>query len=344
MREMHDESFRPGAGKDRQRLAPTRRIDTGFLRAFEAAARLGGFTAAARELSLTQSALSRQIQSIEREVGVALFERDGPRVRLSPAGERLVAALRPALAALDATVEQLRQSSQRPRVRITTFASFASLWLMPRLPLFQAEHPEVDIAVEASDQIADLDASGQDVALRLARPAHAAVRADLAQALFEERIAPVCSPRLLAELQRRGTTLRTPADLARTTLIGEVGPGGSSAVAYAYLDALSWQAWFQAVGHRDVQPLSWLHLNFTHQTVQAAQAGMGVAMGQLGLIRPLLADGSLVMPLGEPQASGVFYYMVLRERSRERPEVRALVDWLRTQLVQEQTPDACAAG
>ncbi|WP_231385643.1 LysR substrate-binding domain-containing protein [Thiomonas sp. FB-6] len=337
---MHDESPSPKPAPGRQRPRPARRIDTGFLRAFEAAARLGGFTAAARDLSLTQSALSRQIQSIEREVGVALFERDGPRVRLTTAGERLAAALRPALASVDATVEQLRQSSQRPRVRITTFASFASLWLMPRLPLFQAEYPEVDIAVEASDQIMDLEATGQDVALRLARPGHVAVRTELAQALFEERIAPVCSPRLLADMQRRGTALRTPADLARTTLIGEVGPGGSSAASLAYLDDLSWEAWFRRVGHREVVPLSWLHLNFTHQTVQAAQAGMGVAMGQLGLIRPLLADGSLVLPLGEPQPAGVFYYMVLREQARERPEVGALVDWLRAQLVQERVPRA----
>ncbi len=315
---------------------PTRRIDTGFLRAFDAAARLGSFTAAARELCVTQSALSRQIQSIEYEVGLRLFERDGPRVRLSASGERLAAALRPALASLDATVEELRQSLRRPKVRITTFASFASLWLMPRLPLFQAEHPEVDIAVEASDQIIDLDATEQDIALRLAHPEHPAVRGAQAQALFEERIAPVCSPRLLAELQRRGAGLQAPGDLRHTTLIAEVGPGGTPSRSLAYLRDLSWDAWFRIVGHRDVQPLSWLELNFTHQTVQAAQAGMGVAMGQMSLICPLLADGSLSLPLGAPQRTGVFYYMVLREQARMRPEVQALVDWLRAQLLRER--------
>ncbi len=314
---------------------PTRRIDTGFLRAFEAASRLGSFTAAARELSLTQSALSRQIQSIEQEVGLRLFEREGPRVHLSPAGERLAAALRPALASLDATVDELRQSLRRPRVRITTFASFASLWLMPRLPLFQAEHPEVDIAVEASDQIVDLDVTGQDLALRLARPGQQAARLPNAQSLFEERMAPVCSPRLLQELERRGTALRSPQDLAYTTLIAEVGPNGASAQSFAYLRDLSWEAWFRCVGQRDVQPLSWLELNFTHQTVQAAQAGMGVAMGQLSLIRPLLSDGSLVMPLGAPQRTGVHLCMVLRERAAERPEVRALWEWLRVELMRD---------
>lgn len=315
---------------------PTRRIDTGFLRAFEAASRLGSFTAAARELALTQSALSRQIQAIEHEVGLRLFEREGPRVRLSPAGERLAAALRPALASLDATVDELRQSLQRPRVRITTFASFASLWLMPRLPLFQAEHPEVDIAVEASDQIVDLEATKQDIALRLAHADHPAVRAPTAQPLFEERIAPVCSPRLLAELQRRGRSLAAARDLGHTTLITEVGPNGASPRAFAHLRDLSWEAWFRCIGHRGVRPLSWLELNFTHQAVQAAQAGMGVAMGQMSLIRPLLADGSLVMPLGAAQRTGVHYYMVLRENTELRPEVRALVDWLRAELLRER--------
>ncbi len=319
------------------RRSSGRRLDTGFLRAFESAARLGSFTAAARELSLSQSALSRQIQSLEHGVGVRLFERDGPRVRLSAAGERLAATLRPALASLDATVEELRQGAQRPRVRITTFASFASLWLMPRLPLFQAEHPEVDIAVETSDLISDLDVTGQDVALRLAHPSHPAVRQPQARALFEEHIAPVCSPRLLAELGRRAKQLSTPADLAHTTLIAEVGSGAGPTNSLAYLRELSWEAWFQGVGHRDVTPLSWLHLNFTHQTVQAAQAGMGVAMGQLALIRPLLADGSLVLPLGRPQPSGVCYHMVLREPGRARAEVRALVGWLQAQLEQDRS-------
>ena len=315
---------------------PRRRIDTGFLRAFEAASRLGSFTAAARELALTQSALSRQIQSLEYEVGLRLFERDGPRIRLSAAGERLAATLRPALVSLDATVEELRQSLRRPRVRITTFASFASLWLMPRLPLFQAEHPEVDIAVEASDQIIDLEATEQDIALRLAHPDNPAVRLPAAQLLFEERIAPVCSPRLLADLQRRGHALVSPRDLAHTTLVAEVGPNGAPSRSFAYLRELSWEAWFRGVGHPEVRPLSWLELNFTHQTVQAAQAGMGVAMGQMSLIRPLLADGSLVMPLGAPQRTGVGYYMVLREQAQARPEVQALVDWLRAELLRER--------
>jgi DNA-binding transcriptional LysR family regulator len=312
---------------------PTRRIDTGFLRAFEAAARLGSFTAAAHELSITQSALSRQIQALEAEVGLALFTRDGPRIRLAPAGERLAATLRPLLAALDDTVTALRRGTQRPSVRITTFPSFASLWLMPRLPLFQAEHPEVDIAVEASDRMADLETSGQDVALRLVHPDNPLARTPGTRALFEERIAPVCSPRLQAELQARGG-LRKPADLKRATLIADVGSMGPQAgFGQQHIDALSWPGWFATIRQPMVEPQSWLHLNFTHQAVQAALAGMGVAMGQMVLMRHLLADGSLVLPLGEPQASGYVYHLALRSDAMRRPEVAALVQWLQAQLL-----------
>ena len=313
------------------RLRPARPLDTSFLRAFEAAARLGSFTAAARELSLSQSALSRQIQAIEQALGVALFTRDGPRARLNADGERLAASARHALQQLDATVDELRAQRRRPRVRITTFASFASLWLMPRLPLFQVEHPDVDIAVEASDRIAELDGSGHDVALRLIRQDSALAQAPGSHALLEERIAPVCSPRLLAEL-RRGGGLRTPADLARTTLIADVGTGLGRPSA-AHVDALSWPGWFAAIGQRPVQPKSWLHLDFTHQAVQAALAGMGVAMGQMALIRQLLDDGSLLLPLGEARPSGYFYHLVRRVDAPPRAEVDALLRWLQAQLV-----------
>ncbi len=309
----------------------SRRVGAGNLRAFEAAARLGSFTAAARELFVTQSALSRQIQALEAEVGVALFLRDGPRIRLAEAGERLAVTLRPALAALDDTVDDLRQSTRRPRVRITTFASFASLWLMPRLPLFQAAHPEVDIAVEATDRLADLDASGQDVAIRLVHPDNPLAHAPGTRVLFEERIAPVCSPRLLAELQARGG-LHTPADLRRVALIADVGSQGGSPSLVRHIDALSWPGWFVAIGHPPVKPLSWLDLNFTHQAVQAALAGMGLAMGQMTLVQHLLTDGSLVLPLGPMRDSGYFYHLAQRTGAAQRPEVMALVQWLDAEL------------
>ena len=119
----------------------TRPLSVGHLRAFEAVARHLNFRAAAEELSLTQSAVSRQIQSLEDEVGVPLFLRHTRAVELTSAGNQLLRAAVPALERLDSTVRQIRQSAGRKSVAISTWASFASMWLIPRLEAFQARVP-----------------------------------------------------------------------------------------------------------------------------------------------------------------------------------------------------------
>ena len=122
-----------------------RPVSAGHLRAFLAVARLKSFRAAAQELSLTQSAVSRQIQSLEHEVGTALFVRHTRSVGLSSAGAMLLRVTQPALENIDGTVRQIRQSLGRQSVTVTTWASFASLWLIPRLEGFQRLHPDIDI-------------------------------------------------------------------------------------------------------------------------------------------------------------------------------------------------------
>ena len=125
-----------------------------FLRGFEAVARRGSFTLAAEELFLTQSALSRQVKALEDALGAALFERAHRRVGLTPAGvafhQDVVAALRAIAAAAE------RASVRSDALRLTTTVSFASLWLVPRLPVFRARHPEVEVYLSANDRFVDL--------------------------------------------------------------------------------------------------------------------------------------------------------------------------------------------
>ena len=135
----------------------TRPISVGHLRAFEAVARLQGFRAAAEELSLTQSAVSRQIQGLEAEVGVSLFIRHTRAVVLTRAGAQLLSTVNQTLPRLDSTVRHIRRSIGRKHVCLTTFASFASMWLIPRLEQFQSQHPDIDIRIDASDQILDME-------------------------------------------------------------------------------------------------------------------------------------------------------------------------------------------
>ncbi len=129
-------------------LLRTRAIGAGHLRAFLAVARHLNFRAAADELSLTQSAVSRQIQSLEDEVGVPLFLRHTRAVELTGAGAQLLRSVAPALEQIDASVRQIRQTVGRKSVAITTWASFAAMWLIPRLESFQRAWPDIDIRID----------------------------------------------------------------------------------------------------------------------------------------------------------------------------------------------------
>jgi len=123
----------------------SRPISAGNLRAFEAVARHLNFRAAAEEMALTQSAVSRQIQALEEEVGVSLFLRHTRAVELTSAGAQLLLSVQQSLPRIDGAVRQIRQSAGRKSVSLTTFASFASMWLIPRLEAFQRDHPDIDI-------------------------------------------------------------------------------------------------------------------------------------------------------------------------------------------------------
>ncbi len=311
----------------------TRPIGVGHLRAFEAVARHLNFRAAAEDLALTQSAVSRQIQALEDEVGVPLFLRHTRAVELTSAGAQLRRTLVPALEKIDGTVRQIRQSAGRKSVAVTTWASFASMWLIPRLEAFQREHPDIDIRIDATDTSVDLDTADVDLALRYCLPGHAPQRA---HRLFGEQLAVVASPWLL----KSSATLQTPTDVANFTLI-EAGDAYRS----QHLEWLSWRRWFGEQGLHDVHPKRWLYFNYAHQIVQAALTGQGVALARLPLIADSLASGDLVEVLpGHRLDSPLAYWLLVGPRSAHRPEVQAFSQWLqaeaaRTRQTVGEVPD-----
>ena len=172
----------------------TRPVAVGHWRAFLAVARHLNFRAAAEELALTQSAVSRQIQALEDEVGVPLFLRHTRAVELTGAGGQLQRAVAPALERMDAAVRLVRQTAGRKSVAITTWASFASMWLIPRMEEFQRDNPDIDIRMDASDAMVDLETADVDLALRSAVPGSQPAGAER---LFGEQLAVVASPWLL---------------------------------------------------------------------------------------------------------------------------------------------------
>ncbi|MBP6896403.1 MAG: LysR family transcriptional regulator [Pseudacidovorax sp.] len=297
----------------------TRPIGAGYLRAFEAVARHLNFRAAAEEMALTQSAVSRQIQSLEEEVGVPLFLRHTRAVELTSAGAQLLLATQQALPRIDGAVRLIRQSAGRKSVALTTFASFASMWLIPRLEAFQQEHPDIDIRIDASDVAVDLELVDIDMALRYG-PAEAmpagAVR------LFGETLMPVASPWLI----KSSPAIREPADITRFTLI-EAGDAHRT-----HLEWLTWRRWFETNGLARSQPRRWLYFNYAYQMVQAALSGQGVVLARSPLIAESLASGDLVEVLPRQRMdSPMAYWLLVAPRSTARPEIRAFCDWLRQQ-------------
>jgi LysR family glycine cleavage system transcriptional activator len=292
------------------------------LRAFEAVARTLNFGLAAEELHVTQSAVSRQIKGLEDELGAQLFVRGTRHVQIAPDGLTLLRAVEPLLAKLDTSVQNIRRARGRQRVSVTTFASFGSLWLLPRIEAFQREHPDIDIRVSAHDAIADLDDDPElDLALRYCSPAQAPAGG---KHLFDETLTPAVS-RSLWERIKAGDAppLARPADLAQHTLLEEDDDRAST-------EFLSWRHWLACHQLPTLEPKRWLSLNFTYQQVQAALAGHGVALARLPLVFEALQRGELVEPFGESGriVSPFSYWMLVGSGNRLRAEVARFAAWV----------------
>ncbi|KQT09423.1 LysR substrate-binding domain-containing protein [Ramlibacter sp. Leaf400] len=297
----------------------TRPISAGHLRAFEAVARHLNFRAASEEMALTQSAVSRQIQALEEEVGAALFLRHTRAVELTGAGAQLLLAVSQALPRIDSAVRQIRQSAGRKSVSVTTFASFASMWLIPRLEQFQRDNPDMDIRIDASDASLDLELADVDLALRYGPTANMPPKAIR---LFGEQLTPVASPWLL----KSGTAVKKPEDLAQFALI-EAGDAHRT-----HLEWLTWRRWFDEQHLTRLQPKRWLYFNYAYQMVQAALTGQGVVLARLPMVAENLANGDLIEPLPRLRMdSPMAYWLILGPRSGGRPEIKAFCDWIMQQ-------------
>lgn len=290
-----------------------------LLRGFEAAARLLSFTAAAAELFVTQSAVSRQVQQLEEQLGVKLFERRTRALALTEAGELYAREVTKALNQLREATAAVR-ANPAPVVRVTTTVTFASLWLVPRLAEFQARHADISVHVVADNTMRDLERNALDLAIRYCPEAAAGAGA---ARLFGEHVAPVASPALL-----KGRAVRTPEDLLRLPLLELDDPALS-------VPWLSWKVWCEAM--KLARPRENRGLAFSHydQVIQAAVAGQGVALGRFPLVDPFLADGRLALPLKSrryaTQATRA-YWLIVPPAAARRAEVKVFTDWLRDQV------------
>jgi LysR family glycine cleavage system transcriptional activator len=280
--------------------------------AFEAAARNLSFTKAGAELFLTQSAVSRQIQALEDDLGVKLFERRPRALLLTESGQTLYRTAQDALQRLHDGAEKLRGAAAVRSVTVTTTPGLAALWLIPRLTGFTRAHPGVDVRISAGNDIVHLERAAVDLAIRYTQ----ADRAGSARRLFGETVLPVCSPALARDPAR---PLGEPQDLRHHVLLNLDDPRA------AWLD---WQLWFHALGIDELRPAGTMHFNQYDQLIHAAVSSQGVALGRQPLVRGLLGERRLVAPFPQDVCSSRAYFLVESAAGRAKPQVRAFVDWL----------------
>ena len=288
------------------------------LAVFDAAARHLSFTKAAAERFITQSAVSRQVATLEDELGVALFHRRHRALELTDDGRLLAEAVGRAITTVRDALATIHAPGRREVVAVTTTPGLASLWLIPRLADFIAHHPGVDVRIDATYQPRSLAADGFDVAVR-----YTTADAATGVPLFGESILPVCSPRLL---RSGGPPLKTPVDLARYTLLQMDSLPGKG-------PPLEWQSWFRAVGLGPITPAATLSFTNYDSAVAAAVAGQGVLLGRRPLVDALLRQRALVSPIkGKGAKASTHAYAVIVEPAASRkPAVQALVKWLLAQ-------------
>lgn len=280
------------------------------IRGFVAVARRMSITLAAKDLCLTQSAVSRQIQSLEEHLGTALLIRKHRAIALTADGEQLLQLASPWLDRLSEFSESIQQRGHLRRVTITALISVTSLWILPRLGAFQTAHPNIDVRVAANNRVLNLRQEGIDLAIRYAREADVppgAVR------LFGEKVLPVASKKVAAR------AFDNPHALLDEVLL----EFDESARPW-----LRWSDWLTATGLADAKPKAYLHLNQYDQVIQAAIEGHGVALGRLALVLPMLKDGRLVALADNGLGNSDYAYWLIDESPSPRSEVQQFRDWI----------------
>lgn len=286
------------------------------LRAFEAAARLLSFTRAAEELFVTQAAVSHQIKALEAYLGVKLFYRRNRCLLLTEAGQRYFLDIKDIFTGIHDATERLLAVSAKGSLTVCLQPSFAIQWLVPRLALFNAEHPDIDVRIKAVDLNEGSLVDDVDVAIYYGQghwPGLSAVQ------LHNEYLIPVCAPSLL----QGAKPLTKLSDLAAHTLLHD----GSRA---------DWQAWYKQTGLVAANVHQGSIFSHSSMVLQAAIHGQGVALGHSVLAEPELAAGRLVCPFEQVLLSNKAYYVVCQASEAGLTKIAAFRDWMLALVEKEQ--------
>lgn len=284
---------------------------------FEAVARHLSMTSAARELHVTQTAVSHQVRQLEQHLAARLLVRAHGRLSLTPQGRAWATALGDVFARLHAANRRLRTAPSRPVVSITAIPSFAAGWLVPRLGGFLARHRDVDVRISPTEALVDLVAEEIDVGIRYGTGRYPGMTVDK---LLDDAWLVVCAPSLAPRVRRLD-------DLHRVQLLRDDQPDG-------------WESWLAARGIRDLDVRRGPELTDSAMVVDAAIRGQGVALARWSLAADALATGKLVRPFPRVRAvpTGRAYYLVALADTLLRREVAAFRTWLVDEIAASLVP------
>jgi LysR family glycine cleavage system transcriptional activator len=286
------------------------------LRAFEAVVRHRGFSAAAHELGVTQSAISQHVKSLEEWLGQDLLIRRARQSRPTLEGEQLAGAISEGLGRISEVCTQLRDKRRGERtIVISCLPGFAFNWLFPRLLRFDLAYPDLSISIATDTGGQPFSGAYADIGIRYGQGDFRGLTAEL---LMDERLFPVCSPALLPKLQ----TIENLAE--QTVLIDENLPQGSASP--------TWDFWARDQNITLPAAKRTRRLGQSNMVIQAAIEGLGVAMGREPLVIDALHDGRLVRPFPEVSSSMYGYWLVREPGSRDSEKINVFLDWIKSEV------------
>ena len=280
---------------------------TSALAAFDSVARLGSFSGAAEELSLTQGAISRQVSGLEGQLGILLFDRTSRGVVLTEAGADYAKAVAGALAQIRSASLTAMTKRHNDQLNLAILPTFGTRWLMPRIPHFVARHPEITLNFATRIGIFDFDRDGIDMAIHIGQPDWPGAECTF---LMEEMVAPVASPAFL-----KAHPIGKGEDLLRLPLLHMASRPGA------------WSHWFESLGISG-PPAQGMRFEQFGNVAQACIAGLGVALMPLFLIDSELSSGQLVEAFPHQVRSPSAYYAVAPMSKKDFRPVVAFRAWL----------------
>ncbi len=284
------------------------------LQAFDAAVRLGSFKDAAEALHITPSAISHRIRNLEKAMGDTLFSRAHRVVEVTPTGRRLAIATGRAFGELMRATTPLAGTEANRRLRLSLSSTFVSAWLIPRIAGFITSHPEIELSIENSNRVLDLENEPFDAGVRAGDGNWPGL---VAQHLMDLHVTPVATPALAQRLK-----LRQPADIVRAPMIHVVS------------FPLAWPIWLRQAGAGSVKARQAVWVDSFETALQLAESGAGVALGLAPLFVEREQAGAVCRLFPLSHATGG-YWLVHRPQETGNPALRSFKRWLRGELARK---------